>query len=41
MHDANLAATLLVHGLDTLATANGADFIRFGARLKLIDPLTP
>ncbi len=40
VHDANLVATLFSHGLDTLVTANTADFVRFTPRLKLIDPRT-
>lgn len=38
VHDANVVATLFSHGLDTLVTANTADFARFTPRLKLIDP---
>lgn len=38
VHDANIVATLFSYGLDTLVTANTADFARFAPRLKLIDP---
>jgi predicted nucleic acid-binding protein len=34
VHDANIVATMLVHGVDTLVTANVDDFVRFE---KLID----
>ena len=38
VHDANIVATVFNYGLDTLVTANTADFVRFVPRLKLIDP---
>lgn len=30
VHDANVVATMLVHGVDTLVTSNVSDFARFG-----------
>lgn len=30
VHDANVVATMLVHGIDTLVTSNVNDFARFG-----------
>jgi predicted nucleic acid-binding protein len=38
VHDANIVATMLSHGLDTLVTVNIPDFNRFKPRIKLIDP---
>lgn len=40
VHDANIVATMFSYGLDTLATANTSDFVRFTPNLKLIDPRT-
>lgn len=37
VHDANVVATMLVHGIDTIVTANVSDFARFGDKVKLID----
>ncbi len=39
MHDANVVATMLVHGIDSLITMNLADFTRFEHHITLI-PLT-
>ena len=36
IHDANVVATMLVHGVDTLVTLNLADFTRFGNRIRVI-----
>ncbi len=38
VHDANLVATMLTHGIAHLLTFNEADFRRFGA---LITPIVP
>ena len=38
IHDANIVATMLVHNIHTLFTANGADFARFLPRI-VVDPL--
>jgi predicted nucleic acid-binding protein len=38
IHDANIVATMLVHGIDTLATLNISDMKRFQSRIKLITP---
>jgi predicted nucleic acid-binding protein len=35
VHDANVVATMLVHGVDTLVTSNVADFTRFGDRVRV------
>lgn len=40
IHDANIVATMLVHGIDTLLTINIDDMKRFGNRISLISPLT-
>ena len=37
VHDANIAATMLVHGERRLLTFNTRDFRRFGERLELVD----
>lgn len=39
IHDANVVATMLVHGIDSLITMNLADFTRFEHHIRLI-PLT-
>ena len=39
IHDANVVATMLVHGIDSLITINLADFTRFEHHVRLI-PLT-
>ena len=36
VHDANIVATMLVNGVDTLLTMNVADFQRFHDRINLI-----
>jgi predicted nucleic acid-binding protein len=36
VHDANVVATMLVHGIDTIVTINVGDFTRFTSRVKLI-----
>jgi len=36
VHDANIVATMLVHGIDTIVTINVGDFTRFTSRLRLI-----
>lgn len=38
VHDANLVATMLVNGIDTLLTLNVDDFKRFADRIKLLSP---
>ena len=40
VHDANLAATMLAHGVTRLLTFNEADFHRFGA-LVAVEPIEP
>lgn len=45
VHDANVVATMIAHGVEQLLTANVADFRRFAARVKVVDlaslPLPP
>jgi len=36
IHDANVVATMLVHGIDTVVTLNVDDFTRFGAHVTLV-----
>jgi predicted nucleic acid-binding protein len=36
VHDANLVATMLVHGVGTIVTMNLADFARFAGHVSLI-----
>lgn len=36
VHDANVVATMLVHGISTIVTMNVDDFTRFGGRLHVI-----
>lgn len=36
VHDANVVATMLVHGIDTIATSNVEDFARFRDRVHVI-----
>jgi len=38
VHDANIAATMLIHGLQHLLTHNGSDFMRFSP-LVVVHPL--
>ena len=37
IHDANIVATMLVHGVQQLATFNVADFRRYGDRIEAFD----
>lgn len=37
IHDANVVATALVHGIGAIATLNAGDFRRFRAVIRLID----
>ena len=37
IHDANIAATMLVHGERRLLTLNAKDFRRYGERIELVD----
>jgi predicted nucleic acid-binding protein len=39
VHDANLVATMLVYGIDTLLTMNVADLKRFADKITLLSPL--
>lgn len=36
VHDANIVATMLVHGVDTVVTRNVDDFRRFGDRVSVV-----
>lgn len=36
VHDANVVATMLVHGIDTVVTLNLADFARFGHEIHVV-----
>jgi len=36
VHDANVVATMLVHGIDTIVTINTGDFTRFGRHVRLV-----
>jgi predicted nucleic acid-binding protein len=38
IHDANVVATMLVHGVDVIVTRNVADFARFSSFVRAIDP---
>lgn len=38
LHDANVVATMLVHGVPSLATLNRGDFAGFNDRVELADP---
>lgn len=38
VHDANIVATMLAHGLDRLLTFNSADFRRFAGVIELVPP---
>jgi hypothetical protein len=40
IHDANIIATMLAHGIPKLLTHNVADFSRFTAHIKVL-PLVP
>ena len=37
VHDANIIATVLVHGVDTVVTSNIGDFARFSALVRVVD----
>lgn len=37
VHDANVVATMLVHGIDAIVTRNVDDFARFGAYVRVVD----
>ena len=37
VHDANVVATMLVHGVDTLATINVSDFERFADHVTIVE----
>ncbi|MGH9301254.1 MAG: type II toxin-antitoxin system VapC family toxin [Acidimicrobiales bacterium] len=37
IHDANVVATMLVHGIDTVVTMNVDDFSRFGDHVRVAD----
>lgn len=41
IHDANIVATMLVNGIDTLLTMNVEDMRRFGSRIKIVAPAAP
>lgn len=36
VHDANVVATILVHGIDTVVTSNTDDFARFGNHVDMV-----
>ena len=36
VHDANVVATMLVHGVDTVITSNVEDFVRFGHHARVV-----
>jgi predicted nucleic acid-binding protein len=36
VHDANVVATMLVHGVGTVVTGNVADFVRFGHHVRVV-----
>ena len=38
IHDANVVATMLVYGIDTVVTINTRDFARFGNRVHVVGP---
>jgi predicted nucleic acid-binding protein len=38
VHDANVVATMLVHGIGTLVTENAEDFRRFSDRIEIVSP---
>jgi len=41
VHDANIVATMLTYGIDTLLTLNIDDFKRFADKIMLLNPLKP
>lgn len=36
VHDANIVATMLVHGIETVVTMNVGDFARFGDHVRVV-----
>ena len=38
VHDANIVATMLAHGVNHILTFNGKDFRRFAPRITIIEP---
>lgn len=38
LHDANVVATMLAHGIDTLVTLNAADFARYEQHVSVLTP---
>ena len=36
IHDANVVAAMLVHGIDTVVTINVDDFARFGSYVRVV-----
>jgi len=38
LHDCNIAAVMLAHGVSRLATRNPADFKRYGIRVDAVEP---
>lgn len=36
IHDANVVATMLVHGIGTVVTGNVGDFARFGGHVSVV-----
>jgi predicted nucleic acid-binding protein len=38
VHDANVVATMLVRGIDTVVTSNVDDFARFAAHVRVVAP---
>jgi predicted nucleic acid-binding protein len=38
LHDANVVATMLAHGVDTLVTLNAADFARYEEHIAVLTP---
>jgi predicted nucleic acid-binding protein len=37
VHDANIVATMLVHGIDTVVTVNAADFASFVDHVRVVE----
>jgi hypothetical protein len=37
VHDANVIATMLIHGVGTVVTMNVADFAHFGRYVSLVE----
>jgi predicted nucleic acid-binding protein len=37
VHDANVAATMLVHGIEAILTLNTADFAQFDEHVQVIE----